>query len=188
MKVFFTASQKGKNYFDQYYKRIAEESEMRGYLLLNDGVLATKEEELGSDGKDTYEKLYHKTLKALQEADVCVFETTVSSSYVGYLISKALELNKPTIVLYFKDNAPVFLLGIHEEKLIIRNYNDNNLTQVLSAAYESAGKLRDKRFNFFISPDLLNYLETASKTTNQTKSMFIRKLILEHRNKNSHNK
>jgi len=176
MKVFFTASQKGKSYFEQYYKRIVEETEIMGFLILKDDIIDTKEEE--------YNKLYHDKLKALQEADVCVFEATVPSFSVGYLIAKSLEFNKPTIVLYFKDNVPYFLLGISNEKLIARNYNDSNLNKILEEAYKAASQLRDKRFNFFITPDLLNYLDETSRSNNVTKSMFIRKLILDHRQKN----
>lgn len=188
MKVFFTASQKGKSYFEQYYKRIVEETEIMGFLILKDDIIDTKEEEyyhrLKNGGKEEYNKLYHDKLKALQEADVCVFEATVPSFSVGYLIAKSLEFNKPTIVLYFKDNVPYFLLGISNEKLIARNYNDSNLNKILEEAYKAASQLQDKRFNFFITPDLLNYLDETSRSNNVTKSMFIRKLILDHRQKN----
>lgn len=189
MKVFFTASQKGKGYFEQYYKRIVEETEIMGFLILKDDIIDAKEEEyyhrLKNGGKEESNKLYHNKLKALQEADVCVFETTVPSFCVGYLVAKSLELNKPTIILYFKENTPYFLLGVNNEKLISRNYNDSNLNKILEEAYKTAGQLRDKRFNFFITPDLLNYLDKTSRTSNVTKSMFIRKLILDHRQKHT---
>ena len=188
MKVFFTASQKGKSYFEQYYKRIVEETEIMGFLLLKDEIINTKEEDyyhrLKNGDKEVFVKLYRDKLKAVQEADVCIFETTVPSFGVGYLVAKSLELNKPTIVLYFKDNTPYFLLGINNEKLIARNYNDSNLNKILEEAYKTANQLRDKRFNFFITPDLLNYLDKTSRSNSVTKSMFIRKLISDHRQKN----
>jgi hypothetical protein len=187
MKVFFTASPRGKKYFDENYQKIYQIIESFGNQLLDDDILIIPEsnfyQELSAGGKETTKKLYEKKIKSVQEADVCVFEASIPSVSIGYQIRKSLELNKPTVILYFKNNPPHFLLGAKEEKLIVRGYTDRNLKQVVKEVLAEVSKLRDKRFNFFIGTDLLNYLEEASRKMKITKSTFIRNLILEHRKK-----
>jgi len=65
----------------------------------------------------------------------------------------------------------------------LREYTKENLAQVVSDVIEDAKHSADKRFNFFISPSLLSYLEEESKKFDMTKSAFIRRLILEHKKK-----
>lgn len=72
---------------------------------------------------------------------------------------------------------------MEEEKLIIKQYNEKNIKKVIKEAIDIARERRDKRFNFFISPKLLEYLEKASFNDGVTKSKFIRNLITEHMRK-----
>jgi predicted DNA-binding protein len=60
---------------------------------------------------------------------------------------------------------------------------ENTLDQVIRDAVEKAQSLADKRFNFFISPSLLSYLNKASKEEGVTKSTFIRNLINDYKRK-----
>jgi hypothetical protein len=93
-------------------------------------------------------------------------------------------MNKPTLVLYYKDNVQHFLAGAEDEKLLVKSYNETNLTNVLKESIEELKSFKDKRFNFFINPGLLTYLETTSKNLGLTKSNFIRNLIVDHMKKN----
>jgi hypothetical protein len=172
MKVFFTASHRGK----KYYQNVFDEIEKLGHKHLDDDLLKFSEIKFHSQ-----KNLYQKKINSIQEAEVCVFETTISSSTIGYLIKKSLDIGKPTIVLYLKDNLPHFLLNVKEEKLIIRNYTNQNLKNIIKETLIQANRFRNKRFNFFITPDLLAYIEETSKKMNITKSTFIRNLINEHR-------
>jgi len=117
-----------------------------------------------------------------------VFYCSFGSLSIGFIIERSLEFNKPTIVLYYKDNLPFFLSGIKDEKVIVMKYDDDTIVQVVEKALQIASELRDKRFNFFISPELLSYLESSSKKEGVTKSLFIRNLLLEHRKKSAHRK
>jgi len=189
MKIFFTASQRGKKYFDENYQKIYQIIESFGNQLLDDDIINVSEsrfyQQLSLGGEKAVKKLHQDKIRSIQEADVCVFEASIPSVSLGYQIRKSLELNKPTVILYFKNNPPYFLLGAKEEKLIVRSYTDRNLKQVVKEILTEVGKLRDKRFNFFIGTDLLNYLEQVSRKMKITKSTFIRNLILEHKKKNS---
>jgi hypothetical protein len=187
MKVFFTASHRGKKYFEENYQKIHQIIESLGNQLLEDDILVVPElkfyQELNIGGEKAVKQLYEKKIKCIQEADTCVFEASIPSVSIGYQVRKSLELNKPTAVLYFKNNPPHFLLGAEEEKLIFRSYTEHNLKQIVEEILTEANKMRDKRFNFFIGTDLLNYLEETSKNMKITKSTFIRNLILDHKKK-----
>lgn len=112
-----------------------------------------------------------------------MFDATVPSGGIGFLIEKSLEYSKPTIVLYHETAPTYFFPGADHEKLIVKPYNEKNVKKVVNEALAAAREKRDKRFNFFISPRLLEYLESTSKEMGVTKSKFIRDLILEHMRK-----
>lgn len=187
MKILFTASQRGKKTYEKQYEMIASEIKRLGYDQLQDDLLHISSESFYKDieegGREANVKFYKQKMRSLQEADICIFECSAHSLSMGFLIQKALDFNKPTIVLYHKDNITYFLTGIQDEKLIVKSYNESNITSILKEVITEAQEVRDKRFNFFINPRLLAYLEQTSKQLGITKSTFIRNLILEHMKK-----
>lgn len=187
MKIFFTASLRGTDTHKENYKKIYELIEKMGFTHLDKEIFDLKSEkyyrQIENEGKEGYKDLYQRKLEHVKEADICVYECSVNSLSIGYLIQKSLDNNKPTIVLYEESSVPHFLSGIEEEKLIVVAYKKNNLSKVLETALIEAKERKDKRFNFFISPKLLAYLERQSKSEGVTKSTFIRNLILEHMKK-----
>lgn len=189
MKIFFTASLRGAKDFTKYYKEIYDTIEALGHKNLDHEIFQLSSKDyydlIEKEGRKAYVDLYKRKIKNIQEADLCIFEASLHSSSIGFEIQKALELNTPTLVLYYDDNIPHFLIGADDDKLIVKSYNENNLKDILKAAIDELQEIRDKRFNFFISPRLLTYLEEASKKTGVTKSTFIRNLLNEHMKKSS---
>lgn len=187
MRVYFTASQRGKKEFNHEYNTI--------YKVLEDLHLDHVDDDLVKYSIDDFYKrfkasgakktndMYRQNIEKLKKADIIVFECSFHSLSIGFMIDKALELNKPTIALYQKEYLPHFLEGIENEKFVLKQYSKENLKEKIKEAIEEALHLRDKRFNFFISPNLLTYLEEESKKQDITKSAFIRTLILAHRRK-----
>ncbi len=188
MKIFFTATYQGAKQFGEYYKMIYEEIKRLGYEHLDDEVVNITYEgylKKMEAGRSAQVSNYHETIDFIQKADICVLETSVHSLGLGYIVQKSLEMAKPTVVLYYKDNIPYFLQGIEDEKLIVQSYDEKNLKKVLKKVFESAREKRDKRFNFFLSPKLLNYLEQASTTRGVTKSKLLRDMIVQHMRENA---
>lgn len=187
MKVFFTASQRGKKLYLSHYKKIEEIIRKMNFTVIEDDLLTLETNEFydkfGENNRQAFVEFYEKELEKIKNADINIFDCSFGSLSIGFIIEKSLEFNKPTLVLYYGDNAPFFLAGAQDEKLIIVNYNEKNLEEVLGKNLQIASELRDKRFNFFISPEQLNYLEVSAKKEGITKSLFIRNLILEHRKK-----
>ena len=186
MKIFFTASLRGQKDFGKYYKRVYSTIDKLGFKSLDDEILklsASYYDNMQDQGRSAFVNLYDRKIKNLQSADICIFDCSIPSLSIGYLIQKALDFNKPVIILYLDNNTPQFISGISEDKLITRKYSESDIESVVNEAIDEAKHLQDKRFNFFISPDLLTYLEVASKKVGITKSTFIRNLILAHKKK-----
>jgi hypothetical protein len=186
MKIFFTASLRGQEDYGKYYKKVFSLIRDLGYVSLDDEILKLSPsyyDVIQKQGRDAYVDLYERKIKKLQSADICMFECTLPSLSIGYLIQKALDFNKPVVILYLNENTPQFISGINEDKLIVRKYTESTLSEVVTNAFEEAKHLQDKRFNFFISPYLLTYLEKASKKDGISKSTFIRNLLLAHKRK-----
>ncbi len=183
MKVFFSASPRGVDEFKPQCLTIYQQIKHLGYECTDDDVtqLSYADFEVKMNpGRKAYVEWYKKKIASVEKADICIFETSMHSLGIGFLIQRALEYSKPVIALYYKDNIPYFLSGVEDEKLFVVKYDDKNLKSVIKKTLEQAREKRDKRFNFFLSPKLLAYIEKASNKIGVTKSKLLRDMILRH--------
>lgn len=186
MKVFLISTPIGENILGDLYKKLYDELEHLGYAHVSNYINTHSKDfvELMEKGKEEQKKFYNEMVDSINKADICIFEASTPSFGVGYLIQHALTNSKPTIVLFYKNFKSYLLPGIDDEKLMVKTYDENNYKKVLKNALDQAREKRDKRFNFFLSPKLLNYLEVVSTEQGVTKSKILRDLIVEHmRNK-----
>lgn len=182
MKVYFSVSPKAKSEFGKVYKTIFDEISRLGYQHVSSEALHEDEDsfykEMEKGGKNIHQTLFKEKLKHIQSADINIFDLSAGGIGLGFNVEKSLELNKPTVVIYHGDNVPFFLSGIDDDKFVLVGYTEKNVKKVIRESLEVARERRDKRFNFFISPRLLEYLEKASTDEGVTKSKFIRNLIV----------
>lgn len=187
MKIFFSSSQRAREKYDQYLQKIYKTIRDLRYELIFDTIIKTSTEEfykqLDAGGHKALVDNYKKSLDCMQKADINVFETSLHSLSIGFLINKSIEFHKPTIVLHLKSCPPYLLNGVVNDKLIIQEYADDTLEQAVKKSLIKAQSLRDKRFNMFMSDELLRYLDDAATKEGVNKSTFIRNLLLEHRKK-----
>ncbi|HOR02109.1 MAG TPA: hypothetical protein PKZ92_02520 [Candidatus Woesebacteria bacterium] len=179
MQVYFIASSrlvaKNKQIYERMYRTIGAEHKMvsnkvwqwikKGVADLSEATIETK--------KDNYQK----TIKAINKSDIVVMEISGHSMSMGYILSQALEQNKPVVVLYKKGMEPIFVRGIVNSKLILAEYDQQNLEKVIREAIDRVKGLVDVRFNFFVSPRILNYLTWVSEKRRIPKAVFLRHLI-----------
>ena len=173
-KIFIFIPSEGQKYFKYYYKQIEHFFSQKKFKKLNLSPHTLNKNE---------SKNYKKYISSLSQADFVIIESSLPNIETGYFISKALELNKPVISLYLKDHLSNFLKRIKEEKFNLIEYTENNIEKKLEAACEKAKKSADKRFNFFVSSNQLNYLNQEAKKARITKSAFIRRLISDYSKK-----
>jgi len=179
VQVYFIASSrlvaKNKQIYERMYRTIGAEHKMvsnkvwqwikKGVADLSEATIETK--------KDNYQK----TIKAINKSDIVVMEISGHSMSMGYILSQALEQNKPVVVLYKKGMERIFVRGIVNSKLILAEYDQQNLEKVIREAIDRVKGLVDVRFNFFVSPRILNYLTWVSEKRRIPKAVFLRHLI-----------
>jgi hypothetical protein len=186
MKVFFVSAPRADKVIGSLLQNLYKEIANLGYTHTSNLIdMSSSDFEAKMQKKEAVNEFYKQMVDSIEKADICIFEATTSSSGVGYLIDRALSNSKPTIVLFYKEFKSYLLPGVDNEKLSIYSYDDSNYKKILSQALELAKNLRDKRFNFFISPQQLEYLEKASTELGMTKSQFIRTLLSNHKKKHA---
>lgn len=188
MKIFFSSSQRAREKYDRYLQMIYKTIKDLNYELIFDTIINTPVSEfykqLEQGGHKALVDNYKKSLDCMQKADINIFETSLHSLSIGFLINKSLEFHKPTIVFHLKECPPYLLNGVKNDKLIIQEYSDEkSLETALKKCLIRAKNLRDKRFNMFMSDELLRYLDDAANREGVNKSTFIRNLLLDHRKK-----
>lgn len=185
MKVFFSSPIQGIDSVEKFIRAIDRQLKDLGYENIDNLMERLDDgdyyETLNKGGKKAHEDFFTKTISGIKLADLTIFECTIPSLGIGFQVEKSIEYNKPTVVLYLTGNLPHFISGIQSDKLLVYEYSADNLNSVINKALIAARQVTDKRFNFFISPSLLNYLEEESTKQGITKSAFIRHLILEHK-------
>jgi len=179
MKIFFIASPraviKEPDLFKKIAKVLSKDNKMLGEMVLEwtkgdveDFYAGTHEERI---------EHYKKTMDYVKKADVVVVDVSLHSMSMGYIVNKGLEASKPVIALYKRGNDPYFFSGIQDQKLQIVAYDENNVEKVLAGALNNVSGLMDVRFNFFVSPKILNYLDWVAQKRMVPRSVFLRDLI-----------
>lgn len=187
MKIYFAASVRGHSFYSEEYKAI--ENSLKSLKCKLTFSSYEKEEvkkfydNLENGGLKAQNEYFNSTIETIKNSDVNVFECTSPSLGIGFQVERSLEYNKPTIVLYLKGHIPHFFAGTNNEKMLLKEYTLATAKHVIESSIKEANHIADKRFNFFISPSLLTYLENTSKRMGVTKSTFIRSLIVEHMRK-----
>lgn len=179
MQVYFVASS----------RLVAKEMDLHGkiYEILADGNKMVSDKvmkwiksgvrDLSKESLKFKRENYEQAIKSLKKAELVVIEVSGHSMSGGYLISQALDMNKPVIALYKSNSKPIFIAGINNKRLFLVEYDKDNVEQVLKKALKDVSSLIDVRFNFFVSPKILTYLDWVGQKRMIPKSVFLRNLI-----------
>jgi hypothetical protein len=179
MQVYFIASsrlvERNREVYARMYDFIAAEYKMVSNKVKEWLKIGIKD--LSGATLQVKRENYEGIMKCVNKADIIVMEVSGHSMSMGYLVSKALEINKPVIALYTAEHKPVFIKGIVNPKLILREYTPETSEKVMGEAFKTAKGLIDMRFNFFVSPKILTYLDWVGQKRMVPKSVFLRNLI-----------
>jgi hypothetical protein len=179
MKVCFVASIKNKDANIKYYEEIIRILKETGDKVSCDHVIGTTQTKLDSLNEDERVKFHKNVIDQVKKSDLVVAEITSQSLSVGFLISMALDLSKTTILLYRGDSKPNIISTLEEsDKLLVGSYsNQDDIEGVLTGLLDKAKGKSDVRFNFFVSPKILNYLDWIAQKRMVPRSVFLRNLI-----------
>ncbi len=179
MKIYFIASSRlvGANpkLYSKIYSYLSADNKMISDKVLKWIKIGVKD--ITEAPLKIKKENYIESINSVKKADILVMEVSGHSMSMGYLVSKALEMNKPVIALHKSEHVPNFIKGIGDPKLIISEYDEKNVEEVLEKSLKTATGLIDVRFNFFVNPKILNYLDWVSQKRMVPRSVFLRNLI-----------
>jgi len=185
MKIYFTAAIIYKKERGDIYLKIVNFLEKSGNKVVSEHIINESIPNILSQDDAELVKYYRKCLKNISEADLVVVEASFPSTiHIGHEISIALERGKPVILLYEKGKMPFFLEGLKSDKLLLIEYTKESLVKDLKAAIEVAKDQQDVRFNFFVTPRILAYLDWVSKKKRIPRAVYLRNLIEKDLRKN----
>lgn len=177
MKVYFGSSPRIKEQYAKEIKRIYELVEKFGFKHTSDFIAEVEPKKYYELGVDELNALHQKTLNSIKKAEICVFEASLQDLSVGFLINYSLDLGKTVIVLSQNREEPSLLHHVKEEKLIFVAYTPKDLEKKLKEALEQAKGQSDIRFNFFVTPQILSYLNWLSGRKRVPRAVYLRTLI-----------
>jgi hypothetical protein len=174
LKVYFISSPRGVEKYRKNYEKIFQVVKDLGHTNVSDLMMTVEVEKFYLSD---FSRFYEETVHQLKQADICVFETSLPSLAIGHLISMALQYGKPVVALYTDKQVPHFLSGIEDEKIQVVEYSSENIKEVLEDALSFASEKIDTRFNFFISPKHVQFLDWVAQTKKVPRSVYLRQLI-----------
>lgn len=182
MRIYFTASIAGKKKYIKEYELIRKYLEINKHTVIADHIIHSSEKAILLETEGQRERFHKKLRHWIMSAQCVVVETSFPSVSVGFEISLALQLQKPVLVL-FQNESPTLLSGYDNEKLVCEKYNVHSLKSILNDFLLFAKSQEEHRFTFYISSELGHHLTKAAKKKNIPKSVYLRTLIENDRNK-----
>lgn len=177
MVVYFTASIVGKKRFLGNYLKIISCFTKKNYTVISDHIIKTTEQQIRFEKKEERLQFLAQLEKWIGSCDLMVVEASFPSISVGYEISMALQLNKPVLILYSEGDPPSLLVHHADDKVVCEKYSLSTICGIITDFINYAEGAVDSRFTFFITPQIVSYLEKVSRKKKLPKSVYLRRLI-----------
>lgn len=177
MKIYFSSTVKAKNKLDENFKVIYKTIEKLGHKNVSDFLIKVKPEKFYSRTADTAGHEYKDMVKKVKSSDVVVFEVSLSSLGIGYLVNMVLAMEKPVVLLHTKDHSPYLFKFLKNDRLQIYEYSSDNLKDVLASALDVAKESISVRFTFFVTPKILHFFDYIAKQKKIPRAVYLRRLI-----------
>jgi hypothetical protein len=178
MKVFYTAAYSGKEKYQKYYDQVLKAIENTGVDVISPEKGNYKNILTQADYK-RFEKErqihYEAIRKGILWADVVIIENSQESFQLGMEAAFAMLSKKPVLC--------VSILEDFSEKIVnpyftAAKYNEYTIEEIVTEFINKHQKGHlSERFNLFLSPRHLGYLEKISVDKGVNKSEYIRALI-----------
>lgn len=188
MKIFFTNSFNGKKKYQKYYDIVRTSIEKNNIDLIspeknNYQLLIDKKTKLKL--KDVKAIHYEAIKRGILWADIIIIEMSNEDFQLGYEITLAIQNKKPVLCLSIYED---FSEKIKSKYFYGARYNQFNINEIIKKFIERNQKeFLTQRFNCFLAPAQIQYLELISKKIGMNKSEYLRKLIDDDRLENRYN-
>lgn len=189
MKVYFSCSTAELTRYSTDYHAIRDYLVHNGHILTRDWLNETEcYMRTGNRELPNIKKIYKACVEAIREAELVIIEDTVSNFSTGHQITLALQLRKPTLVLWqgkkHRHFNQMFIHGIESDLLQVREYTTNTLVDVLQTFINTYADSPEKnRFHLVLSGRERRYLDWAQFIKHKSRTKVIREAlerIIEH--------
>lgn len=178
MLIYFFATTSQSQTYQQSYLEIIHTIEKLGHKVVYEPMEEDTRQQQETMTADERQGYYRKFIQQVSKCDMVIAEVSYPSSInIGYRISIALEKNKPVLGLHVKGKASPFLDGNVSDRFLYEEYTPATLKKTIERAINFAEQHTDARFNFFISPRHINFLDFISRKRKIPKSVYLRELI-----------
>jgi dTMP kinase len=147
MNVYFLGTFSGGRKSTPDYKKIVEEIEKLGHVVLSKQIADVGLEVAGENRTSTY--IYNRERQRIEEADAIVAEVSTPGIGVGYFINHSLTLGKPVLVLNtngVNKRASVVLEGNPFANLYLEHYEPKTVSIVLKKFFEHLKLEKEAKF------------------------------------------
>lgn len=183
MKIYFTCSTAELTKYKDDYFAIRNFLIQKEHILTRDWLPYTQQKLTAGDLEVRDIKgIYKASLMAIKEADLIIVEDTVSNFSTGHQITIALQLRKPTLVLWqgkkHRQFKQMFIHGIDSDILQVSEYNSENreeLIQQFINRYENNAE--KNRFHLVLSNAERMYLDWAQFVRGKSRTKVIREVL-----------
>ncbi|MCX6816448.1 MAG: hypothetical protein NTZ93_01075 [Candidatus Beckwithbacteria bacterium] len=184
MKIYFTASEEvSKKGLKQIYQRIVNHLQQQGHDVFEKALSEYGLDVVQFSSREVKE-WYKEWLIYVSEADLAVIEGSYPSTiHIGFELGLILSRGKPVILLFEAGKEPVLVSQLFSSRLIKSEYSKDNVEEVIDWCLEEAEKIVNRRFTFYISPEIDTYLDKMVDKGLVSRSQYIRNLIKKEMNK-----
>lgn len=177
MKIYFTASEVNKKGLKQIYQRIVNHLQQQGHDVF-EKVLSEYTLDVTNLSSREIKEWYKEWLVYVGEADLAIVEGSYPSTiHIGFELGLILSRGKPVILLFEAGKEPVLINQLFSSRLIKSEYSEHNIEEVIDWCLEEAEKIANRRFTFYISPEIDTYLDKVVDKGLVSRSEYIRNLI-----------
>lgn len=178
MKIYFSASiTRATAEHKENYSRIIQTLKDLGHNVFSENIEKKTRQILKNQSNKESLQIQRKLAKRKKQADMVVLEVSTPSFGVGQELAYALTNKKQVLALYTKGNEPHLLRDDGEDSLFIVEYDRDDLKSVLEDYIDLARDQMDIRFNFFVSPKIVNHFDFISRKRRMPRAVYLRRLI-----------
>lgn len=179
MKIYFSSTVKAKKNLEKNFQAIYQTIQDLGHKNVSGFLLAVDPNKFYQRPSGMVDAHYRQMMKEIKSADAVIFEVSVASLGIGYLVNLVLAMGKPVILLHTKDYTPYLFRFLKSEKLQMYEYDQENVRKVLMSALEEARESTNVRFTFFVTPKILHFFDFVARKRQIPRAVYLRRLIEE---------
>lgn len=178
MRVFYTASYYGKKKYQKYYDLVLKAIENTGVELLSPekgNYLSILKERDFKNIKGKKRLHYEAIKRGIQWAQAVIIEVSNEDFQLGHETTLALQEKKYVLCLSAKED---FSEKIDNQYFHGAKYNEYNIEEIVDNFIKNSEKeALNERFNLFLSPRQVTYLNNMAKRSSMNMSEYVRLLI-----------